>query len=308
MQTIHRIGKKINSPGNEEITIESLSLKSRSPRDELIRPTFYQICMSNDSTDIDLIERYLLGKLSGAELGNVEARLDDDREFARKYRMIKMFPEMMSEAGRRELEQKRAEAAAPAVKKKAVKRPALLEEKKAEQKKSPRLPKRRIFLWGGIVIIAASCIVLLFIYTGRNQPKADVIKEENAGRVAGIINKEVVPVKDSTIVKNEQPEKPEPPAVVGENLGKAIALISPADGMTFFKKDSIRFSWAQKTDSFTRFYIVSDLHNQVVYWRGVRLGVRAYKVPANYLFPGKYYWYVGTKEEKRSFLVSAEKP
>ena len=66
----------------------------------------------------------------------------------------------------------------------------------------------------------------------------------------------------------------------------------------------ILFNWTQKTDSFTRFYIISELHDQVMFWRGIKPGIREYKVPGNYLFPGKYYWYIGTKEEKHTFIIN----
>ena len=55
--------------------------------------------MDTNQADIDLIERYLNGKLTSSEVYNFENRLGEDREFARKCRLLKTFPEMMREAG-----------------------------------------------------------------------------------------------------------------------------------------------------------------------------------------------------------------
>ena len=66
--------------------------------------------MSTDLADNALIEKYLLRKLSDKEVEAFELRLEDDREFSRKFRLIKTFPEMMSEEGRKEMEGKMNEA------------------------------------------------------------------------------------------------------------------------------------------------------------------------------------------------------
>ncbi|MEI6173600.1 MAG: hypothetical protein WCR01_07580 [Bacteroidota bacterium] len=55
--------------------------------------------MDPKSADANLIEKYINGKLTPAEVHDFENRLDEDREFARKYRFIKTFPEMMKDAG-----------------------------------------------------------------------------------------------------------------------------------------------------------------------------------------------------------------
>jgi hypothetical protein len=100
-----------------------------------------------------------------------------------------------------------------------------------------------------------------------------------------------------------RPERKEIAESGGNAVQKTISLLSPADGMTVPRKEVILFNWTQKTDSFTRFYIFSELNGQVVLWRGITPGKREYKVPGLYLLPGKYYWYVGSKEEMHTFTV-----
>jgi hypothetical protein len=38
-------------------------------------------------------------------------------------------------------------------------------------------------------------------------------------------------------------------------------------------------------------------------WRGITRGLQEYKIPGSYFMPGKFYWCLGTKEEKHSFTI-----
>ncbi|MCX6249855.1 MAG: hypothetical protein NTX61_03790 [Bacteroidetes bacterium] len=246
--------------------------------------------MSNSPIDNDLIERYLLGKLTDAEIRDFLIRVDDDREFARKFRLIKMFPEMMSETGRMEFEKKQAEALAVEA-----------------EKKSRRFPKRRHLVWAFVSFIALIGIALFFIISGTDHQKGNVVGKENIALTTKMVKPVAVPVKDSLKEKTQQPQQPEKKEIMeitGGAVQKAIDLLTPAEGVTFSKKEMILFNWIQKTDSFTRFYIFSELNDHVVLWRGIRPGTREYKVPGNTLYPGKFYWYVGTKEKRRTFIIS----
>ncbi len=245
--------------------------------------------MSNVPIDNDLIEQYLLGKLTDAEIRSFEGRLGVDREFARKFRLLKTFPEMMSNQGRLEYEKNRAETAMTVIKRKPF-----------------RFLKPRYLVW------AISCIVfigiaLLFIFMRQNQQTENVVPKENGIRKADIVKPEVVPVKDSQIVsqpQNQQQENKEIRTVTDGAVQKAIELLNPAEGMKFSRKEMILFNWKQTSDTFTRFYIISELNDKVVFWRGIRPGIREFKVPGSSLYPGKYYWFIGTKEQKRSFIIS----
>jgi hypothetical protein len=249
--------------------------------------------MSYDPIDNELIERYMLGKLSEAEIRSFEERRENDREFRRKCTLIKTFPEMMSEQARHEYEKNRIE-----------------EEAKIIVEKPKRLPKRSYLIWAGIILILLIFGVILFMVKGTDNQSANTGQQvqpavpETKIVQPVIRNNDTVKAKDTSAIKPvQQPDKKET-VLSSLSSTKPISLLNPTDGLNVTKKEMITFNWIQKTDSFTRFYIVSESHNQVVYWRGVRLGVREYKVPANYFFPGKYYWYVGSKAEKRSFIVS----
>jgi len=238
--------------------------------------------------DLDLIEKYLLGKMNEPEIRNFELRLEDDRELRRKLRLIRSFPEMMSEAGRTEYENNQSRAT----------------EKPVKKKKSFRYPKR-IYLAGASVAAIILIAILLFVYTGTDSENDTVVKEKNGTTSETPVSAITTARKDTVVGSSVQtPVKKEILDVPVQEEQKTIELLKPAEGMKFSKKDILLFNWAQKTDTFTRFYIVSELHDQVVFWRGIRPGIREYKVPGDYLFPGTYYWFVGTKSVKRTFIVT----
>lgn len=247
--------------------------------------------MSNVPSDNDLIEGYLLGKLTDAEIRSFHDRLGVDREFARKFRLLKTFPEMMSHTARIDYEKKLAEAAKPLTK-----------------KRSFRFLKSRYILWGTISCIIFIGIVLLFIFLRQDHKTGNIVPKENNIRKADIVRPEVAHVRDTQVVWQPQRQQKENKVtreeITRETVQKAIELLSPSEGMKFSGKEMILFTWKQKTDTFTRFYIVSEFHEKVVFWRGIRPGIREYKIPAGSLYPGKYYWYIGTKKEMHSFLIS----
>ncbi|MEI6681623.1 MAG: hypothetical protein WCO44_03295 [Bacteroidota bacterium] len=234
--------------------------------------------MSLDPVDNDLIEKYLLGNLSDAEVRSFEARLGDDREFARKYRLMKTFPEMMSEAGKLEYEKKFTVV------------PEILPEKK-----KIHLPKSGYFVWGAIFIAFVGISVFVFNHRSSFHPDP-VTQEEQPAETTGI-RTPAPPQHESTTVL---------PAVDNpvETAPEVIELVDPADGIALTRKDDILFNWKQKTDSFTNFYIYSEVQDKMVFWRGIKPGIREYRVPIKFLRPGKFYWYVGTKDVRRTFTIS----
>jgi hypothetical protein len=246
--------------------------------------------MSINPGDNDLIEGYILGKLNDAEKQSFESRLRVDREFARKFRLLKTFPEMMSTQGRLEFEKKLAEATSPVLKKKSIR-----------FKNPPNL------VWAAILCTVLIGTVLLFILMKQDHKTEKVVPKGNESGRTDIVKSETVPVKDTLVIiqpQKRQPENKEIREVPEKSVQKAVELINPAGGMKFSRKEMILFKWKQKTDTFTRFYIISESSDHVVLWRGINPGTREYKVPGNSLYPGNYYWYVGSKQEKRSFTVS----
>lgn len=249
--------------------------------------------MSHSPADNELIERYLLGKLSDKEMRDFKLRLEDDREFARKFRMIKMFPEMMSDAGRKEFEKIQAEA-----------------REKESMSKSLTAKKRKYIIWGiaGLVIIIVAVILGFIIWGGDRTQKIEtaISKELSVSPAETPVKPANVPSKDTTSLKTQTPPAPEKKAPVETIAGpitKATDLLTPADGAEFPRKDQIVFSWKMKSDTFTRFYILSAATGKIILWRGISPGTQEYTVAGNTLYPGKFVWYVGIKSQSRSFTV-----
>jgi len=248
--------------------------------------------MSINPSDNDLIEQYLLGKMTETEVHDFLVRVENDRELARKLRLLKTFPEMMSDQGRLEFEKKQAEAAVPVVRKRFF-----------------LFLKLRTIFWVAIIIaVILTGIVLLFLFKGSHHRQKTVVPQDiTVAPPSAIVKPAVIaPVKDSTKETTHvlQPmEKKEILVAPGGTVQKATGLLNPSEGAEISRKDEILFSWKQTADTFSRFYIISEFNNQVVLWRGIPPRIKEYKVPGSSLFPGKYYWYVGSKEQKRSFIV-----
>lgn len=244
--------------------------------------------MGNNLNDNELIEWYLLGKLSDADIRTFKDRLYDDREFARKYRLIKNFPELMSEQGRREFEKIRIEKEVTNV-----------------RERTFRVQKRKHILWAVAAVMVLAAVAIFFIMNWKDRPEESKVKIEKIDAKTTVVKQPVPALKDSSQIKKVSENKIEEVSAAAEvEKQKAKESINPVEGGIFSRKDTIRFNWKQKADTFERFCICLESRDQVILWRGVRPGIREFKVPGSYLLPGKYYWYVGSKEDRHTFSIS----
>lgn len=231
--------------------------------------------MNPDSNDNELIERYLQGKLSQSEIFLFEDRVESDREFARKLRLIKTFPSLISES-KEENEQKQETQNFNWD----------FDEKPSNISSSYR------YIWVIVIIIAAGVSVyLIYSWLQRTGDTDDKITTPPIEKITKKDSIQPVEVKESVL---NMPQLNESPYV----------LETPDDGITIDRKSEIRFSWNQVPDSITHIYIFSEPDNKVVWWRAVKPGIHEFRVPAIHLLPGKYYWYVGIKDVRRSFIIS----
>jgi hypothetical protein len=247
--------------------------------------------MSINPNDNALIEKYLLGQLSEQEINDFNSRIECDREFARKFRLIKTFPEMMSEAGRIEMDRKLNEAV----------------EQVLARKASHKTLKNWLLGIGGAII--ALGIILIIIFLVLNQSGKASKKEEISVKTTQekALAPKVAVVKKDTLVPVPHPVAPvvkevQPSASPVSTL-KITGSIFPSGGTVCSRKETIVFKWTQKCDTFTRLCIYSETNGKLMLWRGVTPGLQEYKIPGDYLLPGKFYWYVRSKEDKHSFTV-----
>ena len=227
--------------------------------------------MNTDQADIDLIERHLSGQLSHAEVVDFEIRLGEDHEFARKFRLRKTFPSLFKAEGPDEIAMAVEDAPQPRIRKKRV-----------------RSKKTRSLLLGVIILLLAG-ILSYFLFVKINQPLQPAAEPLQSH----------VPATPTARIP-EQPIARESEL----NVSKPIVLEAPAEGMIFNRSEEMLFRWKMATDTFTNFYLISEANNKLAWWRGIRPGTRECIIPANKLFPGKFYWYVGTKEFSRTVVVS----
>lgn len=246
--------------------------------------------MSYDPQDNYLIEKYILGKLNETETRAFELRIANDREFARKHRLIKAFPEMMSEPAKKEYDQQRAKEA--------------VSEKEI---KKIHFPKTKYLLLTTSAIIFV--VVIFFIFHSKPHEKTEL--QSSAPSFQDTIKKpvkqEVPAVKIIPAVLNPLETKPveTKPAEIKSPEKKTgpVELVNPTEGVSFSRSEEIHFKWIQPTDSFTRLYIFSEGKNNLVLWRGIPSGVRDYRIAGKILYPGTFYWFVGSKNVKQRFII-----
>lgn len=244
--------------------------------------------MSIDLPDNELIERYLLGKLDKAELEAFNERLKNDRELARKLRLIRMFPEMMTPAAKLEYDAK----STPKV-------------EKAAPKKKFRIPLPKIgyLLWITIIIVAVGIAVFLFF----NLSSYIVPSHVSLPKKPVAIPKPKTPPPPTALPKPiSVPQPVEQKAVEVtrvEPTKEVIELVRPLEGTVFKRSDEVIFQWLQATDTFTRLYVYSATNDKLILWRGIRPGIREYRVTGTTFYPGTFYWFVGRNDTRGTFSV-----
>jgi hypothetical protein len=239
--------------------------------------------MNGDPADNALIERFLLNKLSSDEVIDFNLRLDDDREFARKYRLMSMFPEMMSETGRKELQQKQSEA-----------------ETIIPPKKSFKIPNKKTFWIAGATIAVVCISVSALIFTVNNQANNDKLVAEDEEKSSA-----TVPAAEASMVTLKNDPVPEPEKISPKEKAISSALIAPENGKIIPRTETIVFHWEIKTDTFTRICIEAEPTKRMILWRGIKPGVQNFEIPGLYLKPGQYSWYIGADNSTRnSFFIS----
>jgi hypothetical protein len=244
--------------------------------------------MSFDPADNDLIEKYLLGKLTDPEISAFKDRLYEDREFARKFRLIKTFPEMMSEAGKAEMDRKLTEAV-----------------EKVLAGNPDRSRKKTYFILGIVTFIAVAGIILLVLSPWKDHPEPVVNSEKKVSPISTAAKTRVTSTKKDSVstqqpettVNKEDQEKRSVPDL------KTSGTATPDGGAKLSRKETILFKWTQKFDTFTRFTIFSDADGRLMLWRGVTPGIQECSIPGSYLIAGKFYWCVGSTEKRHSFVV-----
>lgn len=244
--------------------------------------------MDSETEDIELIEKFLEGKLTHQELRNFNHRLDEDREFARKVRIRQTFPALLSDSVETESQPKEPVAA-------------------LRQPSSGGNKWKKITITLTLSFLAICLIIFVFLFSSRLVDKrtADAGTRPDNGSHRSSFGSEPVP----GIAAVEMPARSEERR--SESGGSdtlkntnAIVLVVPEQDQTFNRNEPILFQWEQATDSTTNFYIVSVSGKKIYYWKGIKPGIHEFLLQARTFIPGRYVWFVGTRENKRSFVIT----
>jgi len=236
--------------------------------------------MSDGDKDLKLIERFLKGALSRAELSDFQDRLDSDHEFARKLRLRQSFPSLFQADGPDLIETRNN----------ALKEP--------EPAKSSRKAWKRIADTGTIIFIIAVIAVILIYLTrvGPGMPEANTATvnpppEDAKPAVKELVNRAKLTIKSAdTLLQEEITDEP-------------VLLEVPSDSITLSGSEAILFRWTMETDTFTKFYIHAVPSGRLIMWRGIRPGMREITVPAGKLWNGTYFWYVGDRKYGHTLVI-----
>jgi len=242
--------------------------------------------MKTKEKDIDLIENFLSGKLSNAEMMNFETRVEEDHEFARKLRLRKAFPSLFNAAGEDEINQQV---------------PDISEVIKSKTKE--KLLKTRYIVWSIIIVLIAVTLVYFIIIRSNRSGQEITGHEPSVKNVEQTFNQKPVALTMTPALSETQLVETKVLHETKPAVHRSVELITPADSMVINRGSEIFFRWRQETDSFTRICIVSDISDKIIWWRGIAPGIREYNIPANNFRPGKFFWYVGTSEVKRAIII-----
>lgn len=270
--------------------------------------------MITDQADIELIEKFISGKLNHDELVDFETRLEEDHEFARKFRLRKAFPSLFNAKGNDLIMQ---------VIKKEDEKEEIPEIRAGED--NPRSFRPAYIIWPALILIMAVALVWFFFL--RPKPGVDMVagqtktpvkttlplKQEvkarpsvqpaatvNASNQSTAVEKPAVQSATSEVAA---PVKPRQEPVKPSGIHGVIELISPVDNVVVTRGEDIVFKWKMTTDSFTNFYLIGEANNKLAWWRGIKPGIRELTIPAVNFKAGKFYWYVGSREFKRTLII-----
>ena len=227
--------------------------------------------MNNQSTDIDLIERYLDGSLSDKEMDAFDDRTKTDPIFLMLFLKRKLLQASYVEATKQNKLKKRIRLIVTDHKRKSAN-------------------QRKIFL------IAASFISLIgigsfFLIQSRQTTNTNLAKQE-----IGFGEDEVVVGQKNNIAEYGSVDS------VNKKSANSSVTFLPPEGAVFQQTDTIWF-FPQNADANIRITVL-DKSGSVVKKVSINSGRPDYKILPHVLKPGTYSWYFSTNETtKHTFKI-----
>ena len=207
--------------------------------------------MEFNEKDIVLIENYLDGNLSDSEQKDFEARLSNDKVFAKVFKLRKSMPGFFNEV--EEMESVRSEVDAAIRKEKAM-----------------------IFginrYW--VVSVAASILILVGVFI-----TIQFTRNQNGD------------LDQMTKTETQDKLKADhPPTYANKKIVADIEIVSPVEMQIFKSDEPIRLQWKSYLRYQAEIIITSSGFDNITFTQAVRLSDTFYDLPKNKLKPGNYRW------------------
>ncbi|TSA29451.1 MAG: hypothetical protein D4R67_01955 [Bacteroidetes bacterium] len=227
----------------------------------------------NHNPDLDLIERYLEGNLDEEESNAFRKQMQDDPELTELVKLRKELPDHWKRAGQ-------------------------YQQVRQEVRGSLQVPAHRgVFQLNRTVwTIAASVIILLgtallVILTNPSGPGGGQMAEETDSLLLPSVER----ADDKALLEEVNPE--------GSGDMNHVELIGPEQNATFREGDPIVFNWETNRKGSIELTIFEVTSGRIILARTVDPSSHADTLQPQTLEPGRYFWYLGDKSQKRSFTV-----
>ena len=157
-------------------------------------------------------------------------------------------------------------------------------------------------LIGGIILLLVCVAVIILVVKNRsNKDYVTPALPVEAVRKPGPAHLRLVPVptpQSPVLVEKAAPVK-SPPVRKDTVLPVKAAMTGP-----FSPTDEIVLKWVKAADTFTRLYVYRAGTDKLMLWRGIKPGIREYKIPSASLGSGSFYWYLDCNPKRQAFSIS----
>jgi hypothetical protein len=233
--------------------------------------------------DLEVMEKYFEGQLSGMEMEIFETRLNEDQELKALFSFRKELPGLWVNA--RRIESTRSEISEILVDKDSSGKSFSLSARRPYSDEQPIIS----FIRNYKLAIAASLVILIgsfFIFRFVSQKESSVMQES-----AYTIHQ---PEKES--YKGSLEELPEPSPT-------SSTLLAPKEHSTFFFTQAVGFQWLYKAYSSSHLIIIDIVKGDTAYKAEVQPFQYYLTLKAGTLKPGKYTWFIGDSRIRGEFTI-----
>lgn len=222
--------------------------------------------------DIELVERFLEGKLDDKELAEFQEKKKQDPEFARFVKVHKMIGDAWISAAHYQKSKRWVN-----------------ETISDHLKRSPVRIRRNMYFSLAALVLALLSIFIIMKFSSRNTDDIPVIASDTT----------------TTQVELEMNVPPEHKASLDTLYAEPI-LISPVSDTVFSQNDSLPFTWQPSGTLFRILYIKLIENDSIVLTHELESGQGKLVLPPGKFGSGSYIWYLDIPVVKSHFKIVEE--